>query len=156
MGDETLIGFAIGDWGGPASMIGLGLVAGIFGGLFGIGGGLIMVPALILIFGFEPKHAFGTSLMAQLPPVALLGVGEYWRRSQVQVGSGLWIALGLLVGAWIGARFAGVVPRGPMKQGYGVFIILVGLYFLLSPSPPKRPEKIKPVPAQVQRPPDLS
>ncbi len=124
---------------GPGSflpMIVLGLVAGVMGGMFGIGGGLIMVPALILVFGLDQKTAFGTSLMAQLPPVALLGVAEYWRRSQVQVGSGLWIALGLVIGAWFGARMTGLIPKEPMKQTYGVFLVLMGLYFLLAPSTP--------------------
>jgi uncharacterized membrane protein YfcA len=119
-------------------MICLGLAAGVMGGMFGIGGGLIMVPALILIFGFELKTAFGTSLLAQLLPVALLGVAEYWRRGQVEIASGLWLALGLFAGAWFGGMLTGLVPREPMKQGYGVFLVAVGVYFLLAPSTPTR------------------
>lgn len=128
----------MGGLGAWAPMIALGLMAGVVGGMFGVGGGLIIVPALILVFGFDQKMAFGTSLLAQLLPVGLLGVVEYWRRDQIQVGAGLSIAVGLLVGAWLGAMLTGLIPRDPMKQAYGGFLVLVGLYFLLSPSPPER------------------
>jgi uncharacterized membrane protein YfcA len=124
------------------SMIALGLTAGVLGGMFGIGGGLIMVPALVLIFGFDLKTATGTSLMAQLLPVSLLGVREYWLRNEVAVGSGLWIALGLLLGVGLGGRLVGLIPPVLMKRSYGVFLIVVGLYMLLaSPSKlaPRRP-----------------
>lgn len=131
-------------------MIALGLSAGVLGGMFGIGGGLVMVPALVLIFGFDLKTAFGTSLFAQLLPVGLLGVREYWSRSEIQVGNGLWIAFGLFFGAWIGGRLTGLIPKEPMKQGYGLFLVLVGLYFLLSPNTPtKKPKAEQPLAAEV-------
>jgi uncharacterized membrane protein YfcA len=114
-------------------MIALGLVAGIIGGLFGIGGGLIMVPALILLFGMDPKTATGTSLLAQLLPVGILGVREYWRRGEMAVVPGLWIALGLLGGVLLGAMLTGLMNPATMKRSYGVFLILVGAYFLLVP-----------------------
>lgn len=118
-------------------MVVLGVAAGIIGGMFGIGGGLVIVPALILFLSYGQKEAIGTSLLAQLLPVGLLGVFEYWRRNEVNVSHGLAIAVGLLFGAWIGSLLAGAIPKEPMKQGYGVFLIAVGLYFLISPSTPK-------------------
>lgn len=114
-------------------LIALGLAAGVIGGMFGIGGGLIIVPALILLFGLDLKTATGTSLMAQLLPVGLLGVREYWRRGQVAVGGGLWIALGLFAGALIGAILTGKISPASMKRLYGVFLLAIGLYFLLAP-----------------------
>jgi uncharacterized protein len=112
-------------------MVGVGLGAGVVGGLFGIGGGLVIVPVLMLGFGLDQKTASGTSLLAQLLPVALLAVLEYGRRGEVRVSWGLGIALGLLFGTLAGARLSGLVkdPR-TMKQLYGVFLIAVGLYFL--------------------------
>ena len=112
----------------------LGLVAGIIGGMFGIGGGLIMVPGLILFFGFGQKDATGTSLFAQLLPVGLLGVQQFWQRGQINVSAGLAMALGLFVGAWLGGMFVGSISPQRMKQAYGVFLLCVGLYFLLAPS----------------------
>ena len=117
-----------------AALVSLGLGAGVLGGMFGIGGGLVMVPGLILLFGFGQKDASGTSLFAQLLPVGLLGVQQFWQRGEIHVGAGLAMAVGLFVGAWLGAMFVGVISPLRMKQLYGVFLLSVGLYFLLAPS----------------------
>lgn len=119
--------------GGSAGLVALGLVAGVVGGLFGIGGGLIMVPALVLIFGLDMKTATGTSLLAQLLPVGLLGVLEYWRRGEVALTSGFLIAGGLIVGVLLGSLLAGQLPGASVKRGYGVFLVVVGIYFFLAP-----------------------
>ncbi len=74
-------------------MLVLGLTAGILAGLFGIGGGLVIVPILVLIFGFEPKTAVGTSLFVILLPTGLLGVLEHWRNGNVKGYAGLCIAV---------------------------------------------------------------
>ena len=81
------------------SMLVLGGTAGILSGMFGIGGGLVIVPALIVIFEFDPKTAVGTSLFALLLPTGLLGVLEYGRRGELKLGPGLLIALGIFSGA---------------------------------------------------------
>ena len=81
-------------------MIALGLTAGILAGLFGIGGGLVIVPILVLVFGFDPKMAVGTSLFVILLPTGLLGVLEHWRNGNVRVGAGLCITTGLFFGAY--------------------------------------------------------
>jgi uncharacterized membrane protein YfcA len=136
-----------------AGLAGLGLVAGVVGGMFGIGGGLIIVPALTLIFGFELKHAIGTSLMAQLLPVGLLGVIVYHRQGNLDVPAGLSIACGLFLGALLGAQLTGLIHPEPMKRLYGGFLLLVGAYFLFFPSPPVR--RVKPVTAAAQAAPAL-
>jgi uncharacterized membrane protein YfcA len=120
----------------------LGLVAGTIGGMFGIGGGLVIVPALILFYGFGLKEATGTSLLAQLLPVGLLGVLVYWRRNEIRIDSGLWIAGGLFLGALLGAQLTGLIPAKPMRQLYGVFLLAVGAYFLLHPGAVK--ERVRP------------
>ena len=133
-------------FGGIASRVCLGFLAGVLGGMFGIGGGLIIVPALILIFTLDPKTASGTSLMAQLPPVALLAVLEYGRRGQLQVGTGLWIAVGLTVGGLCGALLTGYLSGPSMKRLYGVFLLVVGIYFLLAPQGVKPKPRPAPMP----------
>jgi uncharacterized membrane protein YfcA len=150
-------------------MLALGLVAGVLSGMFGIGGGLIIVPALIVGFGFAPKVATGTSLFALMWPVGLLGVLEYWRREELRVMPGLLIALGLFAGAYFGARLTGGVSDVTMKRLYGGFLLVVGLYFLATAGAPPRAARppagagagadaseAPPDRAQVQRPPDLS
>jgi uncharacterized membrane protein YfcA len=108
----------------------LGLVAGVLSGMFGIGGGLVIVPTLIVAFGVAPKTATGTSLFALMWPVGLLGVLEYWRRGELLVTEGIWIAVGLFVGAYFGARITGAISTATMKRAYAIFLLIVGVYFL--------------------------
>src|SRR3954463_12903649 len=110
----------------------LGLAAGVLSGMFGIGGGLVIVPALILFFHASPKTAIGTSLFALMWPVGLLGVVEYWKTGHVRPVQGAWIAVGLLFGGYLGARITLSIPVATMKRGYAVFLLVVGLYFLFS------------------------
>src|SRR5215212_5393821 len=90
----------------PLIFIVIGMFAGILSGVFGIGGGVVIVPALIFIAGMVPLAATGTSLGALLLPVGALGAYEYYRKGNLQIGASLWIALGLFVGVWLGARLA--------------------------------------------------
>src|SRR5438309_10716748 len=108
-----------------ATMLLLGLVAGVLSGMFGIGGGLVIVPALIVGFGFGPKVATGTSLFALMWPVGLLGVLEYWRRGELQVVPGTLIAIGLFFGAYLGAKITGAISPVTMKRLYGAFLLVV-------------------------------
>jgi uncharacterized protein len=122
----------------------VGLAAGVLSGMFGIGGGLVIVPALILIFGFDAKTAVGTSLFVILLPTGLLGVLEYWKHGDLKIGAGLWIAFGVFCGAYFGAIMAGAVSEIVMKRLYAVFLLAVATYLLLGPQPI---DKSKPKPA---------
>ena len=75
-------------------LIALGGAAGVLSGMFGIGGGLVIVPALVLIFGFDVKTAIGTSLFVILLPTGLLGVLEYYKNGQLRVPAGLFVPSG--------------------------------------------------------------
>lgn len=132
-------------------MLALGLAAGVLSGLFGIGGGLVIVPALAVLFGFPIKTAVGTSLFALLLPTGLLGVIEYWRTGNLRPVAGLCIALGLFIGAYFGARVASSVSQTGVKRLYAVFLLVIAVYFLISPakSPASRAEAAaKPVPPE--------
>jgi uncharacterized membrane protein YfcA len=109
----------------------IGLVGGVLSGLFGIGGGLVIVPALILLAGMTAKQAAGTSLAALLLPVGILGAMEYWRAGHVNVQMALLVAVGLLVGAFIGARLAVGLPNELLQRAFGVLLLLVGLRLAL-------------------------
>ena len=107
--------------------IAIGLAAGVFAGLFGLGGGIIIGPALILVAGFAPKLATGTSLGALLLPVGALGAWEYYRRGNLNVTAALWIALGLLLGAWVGARLANQLTGQQLQRAFAVFLALMAI-----------------------------
>jgi uncharacterized membrane protein YfcA len=116
----------------PAALVALiGLAAGVLSGLFGIGGGVIIVPILVLGLGFTIQQAAGTSLAALLLPVGLFGAIQYWQAGQVNILNAAMLALGLLVGAYIGARLGLSLPSEAIQRAFGVLLVVVGIRFAL-------------------------
>ncbi|MBS1724844.1 MAG: sulfite exporter TauE/SafE family protein [Armatimonadetes bacterium] len=105
-----------------------GLVAGACGGLFGIGGGVVIVPFLVLALGYSQHKAQGTSLVALLAPVGILGLIEYYKRGEADLKSGAFVALGFVVGAWGGSKTAVQLPEEAMRRTFAGFLVLLGLY----------------------------
>lgn len=105
----------------------IGLAAGVLSGLFGIGGGIVIVPALLLFTRMDTITATGTSLGALLLPVGALGAWEYYRNGHLDVTAALLIAAGLFFGAFFGARVAQIVEPVLLKRGFAVFIMLVAV-----------------------------
>jgi uncharacterized membrane protein YfcA len=105
--------------------ISIGLAAGLLSGLFGIGGGIIIVPLLLLVTKMEPTTATGTSLMALLLPVGGLALWEYYKNGHVNVVGGLLIALGLFIGAYFGAKVGLSLNPTTTKRVFAVFLVLV-------------------------------
>ena len=117
------------------AMIGMlivGVLAGVLSGMFGIGGGLVIVPALIIFIGLPAKVATGTSLFALLFPVGILGVMEYYRTNQLNIKAGACVAIGLFLGTYFGARLTHFFSGPSMKRTYAVFLLVVGAYLLLT------------------------
>ncbi len=116
----------------------LGLCAGVLGGTLGVGGGIIMVPALVLIFHLPQRSAQGTAL-AVMVPMALLGAFRYWKNPQIVISPPVaaLIAIGALVGVLIGAELAGRLPGHVLRKVFAVFMIVVAVRLLLSPGKPK-------------------
>ena len=108
----------------------IGLMAGVASGLFGIGGGVIVVTALVLVMGFSLHSAVGTSLAILLPPVGLAAVIEYYRHGNVDLKSAIIVALGLFTGAWISAYFANRLGGPWLRVAFGVFVICLGVYMI--------------------------
>lgn len=109
----------------------IGLAGGVLSGLFGIGGGLVIVPALILLLGMTPKQAAGTSLAALVLPVGILGALEYFRAGHVDLRLAMLIAVGLLIGAFVGARLAIGLPDEFIQRAFGILLVLVGVRLAL-------------------------
>jgi uncharacterized membrane protein YfcA len=105
-----------------------GLIAGVLSGIFGIGGGVVIVPALILIAKFPPARATGTSLAALLLPVGALGVWKYFERGDVDISSALLISCGLLAGAWFGADIALKIPSRDLQRAFSLFLMVISGY----------------------------
>ncbi|NJL56849.1 sulfite exporter TauE/SafE family protein [bacterium] len=103
----------------------VGLIAGVLSGMFGIGGGVIIVPALTLFLGFEIIEATSTSLAALLLPVGIFAVIQYRRAGLLNIRSAALVAVGLLVTSWLGAWLAISLPADTLKRVYGVFLLYV-------------------------------
>jgi uncharacterized membrane protein YfcA len=110
-----------------AGLLMIGIGAGVLSGMFGIGGGLVIVPALALIFGMKQHAAVGTSLGALLLPVGALSAWVYWKNGNLNIGYSALIALGLFLGAYVGARLVEPVSDITLRRMFGVFLILVSL-----------------------------
>lgn len=113
-----------------AGLILIGLSAGLLSGLFGIGGGVLIVPALIYGLGFSQQLATGTSLAILLPPVGIAAVIEYYRHDAVDIKAALIIAFMVLIGSWIGSHFALHLNPRLMKMLFGIFLTVLGLYLM--------------------------
>jgi uncharacterized membrane protein YfcA len=113
------------------ALLGIGIVAGVFAGMFGIGGGLIIVPALIFLFQMKELEAIGTSLAALIPPVGLLGAAEYYHGGYINVRYAALIAIGLFAGAYFGARIMVGLPPHAIRRLYAVFLFVVATRMLV-------------------------
>ena len=109
----------------------IGLIAGVLSGLFGIGGGILIVPALIYGMGFSQKTATGTSLAILLPPVGIAAVMQYYREGHVDFRAALLIAAAMLAGSWFGAKFALQLDPKTLKTLFGLFLVALGAYLFI-------------------------
>ncbi len=112
--------------------VGLGALAGILAGLFGIGGGVIMVIGLVSLAKLPFPTATGTSLAAMILPVGIFGAMEYYRRGHVDVRAALLLALGLTAGAWVGARIAQQTTPVTMQRFFSVFLVVMAVRMWLN------------------------
>lgn len=113
-----------------AVCLAIGLVAGLLAGMFGIGGGVIIVTALTGLLGFDQKLANGTSLGALLLPVGLPAVIEYYNAGELAIPVAVPLAFMLVVGSIFGARLALGLPAKTVRRGYGIFLLVIGIRFL--------------------------
>jgi uncharacterized protein len=111
-------------------LLAVGLAAGVLSGMFGIGGGVIIVPALIFLMKMKPLEAMATSLAALIPPVGLLGAYEYYRNGHIHVMSALLIAAGLFAGAYFGAKITLSLPADLIRRMYAVFLLAISVKML--------------------------
>ena len=109
----------------------IGIAAGVLSGVVGIGGGIIIVPALIYFLGFSQRMAQGTSLAILLLPIGLLGVMQFYKAGYVDVRVTLIIAVAFFIGSYFGSRIALTVPQDILKKIFAVLLILVAVKMLL-------------------------
>jgi uncharacterized protein len=105
-------------------VLALGLTVGVLVGLLGIGGGVILVPAMVYLLHYDQHLAQGTSLFILLPPIGLGALREYWKNGQVDLRAGILCALGFLIGGYGGGRIAVPMPAQYLQGIFGFFLML--------------------------------
>jgi len=108
----------------------VGIIAGYFSGLIGIGGGVIIVPALVLLFGFSQHTAQGTTLALLIPPIGILAVLSYYQKGFVDIKSAIIICIGFMLGGFIGGKMAVGISNNLLKNIFGVVPIILGVKML--------------------------
>jgi uncharacterized membrane protein YfcA len=108
-----------------AILIAVGLLAGMVSGLIGVGGGIVIVPALVLLMGFTQHEAQGTSLAMMIPPIGILAVLEYHRNGHIRWEVVAWLCVGFIVGALLGSKLAIWMPKEILKKVYGGLLVLI-------------------------------
>ena len=111
----------------PVLFVVIGLVAGLLAGVFGIGGGIVIVPALALWMGMAQRRAVGTSIAALLLPVGILAAWQYWNEGNIDVRGALLISLGVTVGAFISARYSQGLAPATLQKGFAVLLLVVAV-----------------------------
>jgi uncharacterized protein len=111
--------------------IALGLAAGVASGVFGIGGGILLIPAMVFLFGLTQHQAQGTTLAILVPPIGLLAAWRYFQSGNVKIGMAGFICLGFFIGGWIGAAFVQNVPDPVLKKLFGVFLLVISLRMII-------------------------
>jgi uncharacterized membrane protein YfcA len=113
-------------------LLAIGLVTGAVAGMLGVGGAIIMVPALVFIMGFSQYMAQGTSLAVMLPPIGIIAAYNYWKVGQVNIKYALILAAAFIIGSYFGSKFAVNLPQPVLKKIFGVLLLLVAAKMLLS------------------------
>jgi len=107
-------------------------MAGVFSGLIGIGGGVIIVPALIYLFGMSQHQAQGTTLALMVPPIGLLAAWTYYKHGYVDLKVAAIICAGFFLGGLLGANIATGLPSKVLEKVFGVAMLLISLKMILA------------------------
>jgi uncharacterized protein len=111
-------------------LLGIGLSAGVLSGVFGIGGGVVIVPALIYLAGFSQHAATGTSLAVLLPPIGIGAALEYHRHGNVNVRAAIVLAVTMAIGGYFGAVLANRLAGPYLRLAFGLFVLSLGVYLM--------------------------
>ena len=119
----------------------LGVCAGLVSGTLGLGGGVVFVPALVILWSFEQKSAQGTAL-AVMVPMTLLGALRYWKNPEIDMSLTivLLIVLGALAGVLVGTELASRLPNHVLRKVFAIFLVIVAVRMFIGSSRPKQPD----------------
>lgn len=108
----------------------IGIITGVMAGMLGIGGGLVVIPALVMVMGLSQQTAQGTSLAMMLPPIGVLAAYNYYKAGHVDIKIALILAIAFIAGSYFGSKLAIRLPQELMKKIFGIFLLLVAIKML--------------------------
>jgi hypothetical protein len=109
------------------ALFALGIFAGYVSGIVGIGGGVVIVPALVLIFGFSQHTAQGTTLALLIPPIGIFAAMSYYQKGFVDVKSAIIICIGFIIGGLLGGKMAVDIPENVLRKIFAALLIILGI-----------------------------
>ncbi len=108
----------------------IGLFAGAFSGMIGLGGGLVIIPALIYLLGMNQYMAQGTSLAIMLPPIGLMAAFNYYKAGALNLKYAMIIAVAFFIGGYFGSKWALTIPEAVLRKIFAVALIIVAIRML--------------------------
>lgn len=112
-------------------LLAFGAAVGVLSGLLGIGGGVVLVPGLILLFGFSQSEAQGTSLAVMIPPIGIFAAAVYYQHGYVRLPIVGLVAVGFMLGALLGAKLVPHLPLELLRVAFGILLLYLGFAFVL-------------------------
>jgi len=109
----------------------VGLAAGVLSGVFGIGGGILIIPVLVYLFGMTQHLAQGTTLALMIPPIGIFAAWAYYKEGNVNIAAAALICLGFVFGGWVGAKFANLIPELMLRRSFGVLLAVVAVKMMV-------------------------
>jgi uncharacterized membrane protein YfcA len=109
----------------------IGIITGVFAGMLGIGGGLVVIPALVMVMGMSQQAAQGTSLAMMLPPIGIIAAYNYYKAGHVDIKFAILLSLAFIIGSYFGSKLAVKLPQDVLKRIFGVFLLLVAAKMLI-------------------------
>ncbi len=110
----------------------IGIVTGVTAGMLGIGGAIIMIPAMVYFMGFSQQMAQGTSLAVMLPPIGIIAALNYYKAGQANIKYALIIAVAFIIGSYFGSKLALNIPQQMLKKIFGILLLLIAAKMLFS------------------------
>lgn len=108
----------------------IGIAAGLLGGVLGLGGAIIIIPALVMLLGYSQQMAQGTTLLMMVIPVTSLAAWQYYKAGNVDVKTALILGVAFFISGFIGAKFANQIPQEVLKKVFALLLIVIAVKML--------------------------